>query len=61
MPKNIKKVKVGNAWKTVVTGNKHRIGNRKNGKSANLMSSSALELVTGKDRAKARNVLANRV
>lgn len=62
MPKSIKKVRNSDGyWERIKTGTKHRIGTRKGGKSANLMSSSDLEKITGKDRAKARKVLANRV
>lgn len=65
MPKSVKKVKVGQEWHRVTVPTKFRIGTRKGGKSANLMSDDELvKVLANKDQAKhwnkARAVLANR-
>lgn len=65
MPKSVKKVKVGQEWQRVTVATKHRIGTRKGGKSANLMSSQELyDVIDNKNMAKhhnkARAVLVNR-
>ena len=63
MPKSIRKIKKDGYWTKVVVPTKFRIGTRKGGKSANLMSDAALIAViatNSKDSNKARTVLANR-
>ena len=65
MPKSVKKVKVGQEWKREVVATKFRIGTRKGGKSANLMSNDELQGILAdtskaKHWNKARAVLANR-
>lgn len=66
MPKSIKKVRNSDGyWERIKTGTKHRIGTRKGGKSANLMSSQELyDLIDHKNMTKyhnkARTVLKNR-
>ena len=65
MPKSVRKVKKDGYWTRVVVPTKFRIGTRKGGKSANLMSDEALiQVLANKDQAKywnsARAVLGNR-
>lgn len=65
MPKSVRKVKKDGVWKTIVVPTKFRIGTRKNGTSANLMSNDALmQVLANKDQGKywkcAKAVLANR-
>jgi hypothetical protein len=65
MPKSVKKVKDGNIWRREVVATKFRIGTRKSGKSAHLMSNEDLEAVLAdKNKSKwhnsARAVLALR-
>lgn len=66
MPKSVRKVKNRDGyWERIKVATKHRIGTRKNGKSANLMSCEELDKVLldknlAKYHNKARAVLANR-
>jgi len=66
MPKSVRKVKKDNRWIRVIVPTKFRIGTRKGGTSAQLMSKDQLQEVLldpskSKYHSKARTVLANRV
>ena len=66
MPKSVRKVKKDGYWTKVIVPTKFRIGTRKAGTSANLMSTEKLEQVLtdnslSKYHDNARVVLANRV
>jgi len=65
MPKNRKRTKVDNRIVVTKIPAKHRIGTRKSGISANLMSNDALmDVITDPNKSKwyhiAQNILANR-